>query len=168
MSRPPESSTRIRAEFSSAGPPRRRPSRRRGVVAAEVITESLHRRRSPAHAGRRRSRCPAGAAARRARSQTVAENQLPGDRNWWIGKLGAPDAIMGYADQASVLPGEPVRLYVSTTSREFTVRAFRMGWYRGDLARKVWESGTVRGHRQRALGPDPRRPTPCTPTGASR
>jgi hypothetical protein len=56
---------------------------------------------------------------------------------------------MGYAGQASVLPGEPIHLYVSTTSREFTVKAFRMGWYRGDLARKVWESQAVRGHRQR-------------------
>ena len=36
---------------------------------------------------------------------------------------------------------------MSTTSREFRVRAFRMGWYRGDLARKVWKS-PVRGHRQ--------------------
>ncbi|HEY5017368.1 MAG TPA: N,N-dimethylformamidase beta subunit family domain-containing protein, partial [Streptosporangiaceae bacterium] len=80
----------------------------------------------------------------------VAENLLPGDPGWWITHQGAPDAILGYAGQASVLPGEPVHLYVSTTSREFQVRAFRMGWYRGDLARKVWESGTVRGHRQRA------------------
>jgi hypothetical protein len=80
----------------------------------------------------------------------VAENLLPGDAGWWITHQGAPDAILGYAGQASVLPGEPAHLYVSTTSREFQVRAFRMGWYRGDLARKVWESGTVRGHRQRA------------------
>ncbi len=80
----------------------------------------------------------------------VPENSLPGDKDWWIKHVGAPDAIMGYAGQASVLPGEPIHLYVSTTDREFTVRAFRMGWYRGDLARKVWESGPVRGHRQRA------------------
>ena len=101
---------------------------------------------------------PAGAAAARSRGTTAAagrtsrppaENSLPGDPNWWIRKQGAPDAIMGYAAQASVLPGQPVHLYVSTTSREFTVRAFRMGWYAGDLARKVWESGSVRGHRQR-------------------
>lgn len=77
------------------------------------------------------------------------ENSLPGDKDWWIKKAGAPDAILGYAGQVSVLPGEPVHLYVSTTSREFTVKAFRMGWYRGDLARRVWESGPVRGHRQR-------------------
>jgi hypothetical protein len=82
--------------------------------------------------------------------RAVPENSLPGDRHWWIKRLGAPDEIMGYAGQASVLPGEPVHLYVSTTAREFTVKALRMGWYGGDLARRVWESGPVRGHRQRA------------------
>ncbi len=40
-------------------------------------------------------------------------------------------------------------LYVSTTAREFGVTAFRFGWYSGDLARKVWQSGKIRGHRQR-------------------
>jgi hypothetical protein len=81
---------------------------------------------------------------------TVAENSRPGDRDWWIRRTGAPQAIAGYAGQASVLPGQTADLYVSTTAREFTVRAFRIGWYGGDLARKVWESGPVRGHRQRA------------------
>src|SRR5580658_1892689 len=89
---------------------------------------------------------PAGAPRR----TVVPENSLPGDRHWWITHEGAPDAIMGYASEASVLPGEPIHLYVSTTSREFDVKVFRMGWYRGDLARLVWQSGPVRGHRRRA------------------
>ena len=38
---------------------------------------------------------------------------------------------MGYAGRDSVLPGEPVPLFVSTTARSFRVQAFRMGWYRG-------------------------------------
>jgi hypothetical protein len=80
----------------------------------------------------------------------VAENSLTGDPNWRVRHLGVPDAIMGYTGQDSVLPGEPIHLYVSTTSREFKVKAFRFGWYRGAGARKVWESGPVRGHRQRA------------------
>jgi hypothetical protein len=84
--------------------------------------------------------------------QIVAENSLQGDPNWWISDLGAPDAIGGYTGQASVRAGEPIDLYVSTTSREFRVKAFRIGWYHGDLARKVWESGAVRGHRQRTAG----------------
>jgi hypothetical protein len=86
------------------------------------------------------------------RHPKVAENSLPGDPNWWITTLGAPDGIVGYAGRASVLAGESAALYVSTDSREFYVRAFRMGWYRGDLARKVWQSGPVRGHRQRPAG----------------
>ena len=64
--------------------------------------------------------------------------------------MGRGDAIMGYAGRTSVLPGESFQLYVSTASAEFTVSAFRIGWYGGDLARRVWRSATVRGHRQRA------------------
>jgi hypothetical protein len=82
--------------------------------------------------------------------RVVSENELPGDPNWNISQLGAPDAMMGYAGQYSVLPGEPVTLYASTTARSFTVSAFRMGWYNGDQARLVWKSGTVRGGQQSA------------------
>ena len=57
--------------------------------------------------------------------------------------------MQGYAGQASVLPGEPITLYVSTTARSFSVSAFRMGWYGGDQARLVWKSATLKGHRQR-------------------
>jgi hypothetical protein len=87
--------------------------------------------------------------ARSAASRTIAgENSLPGTRSWWISNLGAPDEILGYAGQASVLPGQPVDLYVSTTAREFAVNAFRIGWYGGDLARKVWQSAAIRGYQQ--------------------
>ena len=78
----------------------------------------------------------------------MSENSLPGYRDWDIKHVGGPNAIMGYAGQYSVLPGEPITLYVSTTSRSFTVKAFRMGWYKGDLARLVWRSKTVAGHKQ--------------------
>jgi hypothetical protein len=93
-----------------------------------------------------------GARPSPSRRRTVQENALPGDPGWDIRHLGRPDAMMGYAGQASVLPGEQITLYASTTSRSFTVSAFRMGWYRGDLARLVWRSGTVPGHRQRKPG----------------
>jgi hypothetical protein len=83
------------------------------------------------------------------RHRAAPENSLPGDPRWNIKHLGGPSAMMGYAGQASVLPGEPITLYASTTGRSFTVSAFRMGWYRGDLARRVWRSATVPGHKQR-------------------
>jgi hypothetical protein len=80
----------------------------------------------------------------------VSENSRPGDRHWEIRHLGAAGAIMGYAGAASAVAGQSFPLFVSTTSRGFGIRAFRLGWYRGDGARQVWESGSLRGHRQNA------------------
>ena len=87
-----------------------------------------------------------------ARRRAVAENSLPGDPHWEIRHLGAANAIMGYAGAASVLTGQSFPLLVSTTSSGFRVRAFRLGWYGGDGARQVWQSGSLRGHRQNAPG----------------
>src|SRR5215471_7905737 len=109
-----------------------------------------------AAAGSAATACQAGgpghtahsAAKRPAPRRVVSENELAGDPNWGIRHLGRPEAMMGYAGQYSVLPGDQITLYASTTARSFTVRAFRMGWYRGDQARLVWRSGTVRGHQQ--------------------
>ncbi len=81
----------------------------------------------------------------------VAENKRPGTSAWRIPHLGAADAIDGYADQQSVLPGRSFRLYVSTTARSFQVQAFRFGWYSGHQARLVWASARVRGQRQTAV-----------------
>ncbi len=79
----------------------------------------------------------------------VAENQQPGTPRWQVRRLGAPDAIEGFADRVSVLPGQPFRLFVSTTSRWWRVEAFRMGWYHGAQARRLWESDKIRGLVQR-------------------
>ena len=61
---------------------------------------------------------------------------------------GAPDAIEGYASAVSVLPGQSFRLYVSTTAPEFRVIAFRVGWYGGREARRVWASPALAGRVQ--------------------
>src|SRR5215471_17883968 len=79
----------------------------------------------------------------------VAENSLQGDPNWGISNVGAANAMMGYAGQASVLPGEAITLYASTTAPSFVVRAFRMGWYNGDKARLLYTSPSTPGHVQR-------------------
>jgi hypothetical protein len=81
----------------------------------------------------------------------VAENELPGTSAWRITDQGPDDAINGYADHQSVLPGQSFRLYVSTTAKSFRVDAFRFGWYHGHEARLVWESVPVRGHLQTAV-----------------
>jgi hypothetical protein len=82
------------------------------------------------------------------RKTAPAENSLPGDPGWEIRQLGAPQDIEGYAGKVSVLTGESFPLFVSTTARSFRVTAFRLGWYQGTGARKVWTSQTLRGHQQ--------------------
>lgn len=78
----------------------------------------------------------------------VAENSRPGTAAWRVRKAGAEHAIEGFADHVSVLPGQPFRLFVSTTAKGYTVTAFRMGWYAGKQARAVWRSPHQAGERQ--------------------
>jgi hypothetical protein len=83
-------------------------------------------------------------------TRPVPENSRPGDPHWEARHLGTPREIEGYAGKSSVLTGESFPLFVSSTSRGYQVSAFRLGWYQGTGARKVWQSGPVRGGRQKA------------------
>lgn len=56
--------------------------------------------------------------------------------------------IEGYADRTSALPGQQLRLFVSTTAAGFAVRAFRMSWYRGAEGKLVWTSQHLPGRHQ--------------------
>jgi hypothetical protein len=85
------------------------------------------------------------AAARR----VTPESQLPGDRHWAIRHLGGEHEIEGYAGRSSVLAGEPVPLFVSSQATWFTVTAYRIGWYQGAGARRVWRSPSLRGGAQK-------------------
>ncbi|MCX4791196.1 MULTISPECIES: N,N-dimethylformamidase beta subunit family domain-containing protein [unclassified Streptomyces] len=76
------------------------------------------------------------------------ESARPGDADWRIRSVGPPDAIEGYTDKVSVLPGEEFGLYVSTTAPAFRVSAYRVGWYDGAQARRVWRSDPVAGSVQ--------------------
>ncbi len=88
-------------------------------------------------------------ASRTARASVpIAENARPGDPHWEIRHLGAEHEIEGYAGRASVRQGESFPLFVSSTSPGYRVTAYRLGWYQGDGARNVWQSGPLRGHRQ--------------------
>lgn len=66
----------------------------------------------------------------------------------WEIPRGEDHGIEGFVDPISVLPGQPVRVYVSTSTANFRVRAFRMGWYGGAVAKLVWTSARYAGHRQ--------------------
>lgn len=93
---------------------------------------------------------PSAVSARRTWHRPVPENSLPGDPHWEIRHLGSVHAIEGYAGKASVLTGESFPLFVSAESTGFQVTAFRLGWYQGTGARKVWQSKNLRGGRQKS------------------
>lgn len=75
-----------------------------------------------------------------AASWVEAENDRPGDSGWRITKAGDPYRLAGFADRASVRPGDPVRLSLSSAVGPVTVTAYRMGWYGGKNARVVWRA----------------------------
>ena len=81
-------------------------------------------------------------------SVPIAENARPGDRHWEIRHRGAEHEIEGYTGRVSVRQGESFPLFVSSTSSGYRATAYRLGWYQGNGARKVWQSGPLRGHRQ--------------------
>ncbi|MDI2127010.1 N,N-dimethylformamidase beta subunit family domain-containing protein [Yinghuangia seranimata] len=86
----------------------------------------------------------------------TAENARPGTDAWKTGlKTGPAHAIEGYADKVAVEPGEPFRLFVSTTAPGFTVTAYRMGWYGGARGREVWHSDHQQGVKQHPPVVDP-------------
>jgi hypothetical protein len=78
--------------------------------------------------------------------RVVSERNKPGTP--WRIKPATPADIAGYADRTSVRPGEPVGLYVSTNAQTFAIRVFRMGWYRGVLARQTGLLGPFAGVAQ--------------------
>jgi hypothetical protein len=134
---------------------RRGPSRRRFIglaAAAAAVPAAAIAADKVVTAGGAGAR-KASEAAERTGTQAkriISENSLPGDPNWGISNLGNPNDMIGYAGQASVLPGQPITLYASTTAPSFVVRAFRIGYYGGDNARLVWTSPTTTGRQQAA------------------
>jgi len=77
----------------------------------------------------------------------VAENLRTGDA-WWVTTPQAAGDMEGYADRVSAQVGDTVTLRVSTKAPTFHVEAFRMGYYQGIGARRVWTSAEVPGARQ--------------------
>lgn len=70
----------------------------------------------------------------------VAENALPGARQWQIDKRQFTQKTLAYADADSVAMGTGVGLFVSCVADTFTVNALRIGFYDGSGARSVWVS----------------------------
>jgi hypothetical protein len=87
------------------------------------------------------------------------ENARTGSAAWRIkaADVARGTQLAGYADHVSIRPGEPLRLFVTTTARSFTVRAYRLGWYGGTGARLVSTSPVLQGTVQREPSIDARR-----------
>ncbi|MDF3300197.1 N,N-dimethylformamidase beta subunit family domain-containing protein [Streptomyces tropicalis] len=84
------------------------------------------------------------------RLRPETERGAQGDADWRLTATGPADAVTGYADRVSVRPGEELALHVSTSAASFRVCAFRVGWYGGRQARRVWTSDSVPGRVQSA------------------
>ena len=95
--------------------------RRALVFAAALVVVA------PVHAAR------AHPPARAQPNAIVRENRLPGT-DAWLAPLASQDAIDGYASRISVRPGAVVPLHVSTAA-PYSIRVYRLGWYRGLGAR---------------------------------
>jgi hypothetical protein len=90
----------------------------------------------------------AGLVAGVAGLDVVSENAKEGAASWRLTRLGRPHEIEGYAMRTDILPGDPLRLKVSTTAPTYQVHVYRAGWYGGRLMREVWASGVLTGRRQ--------------------
>jgi hypothetical protein len=73
-----------------------------------------------------------------------------GTPGWQLTRPGPEHAIEGFADRTSAAPGEPVRLFVSTTAAHYKVTAFRIGAYATSDALAVWTSAPQPGSVQPA------------------
>ncbi|HEX9984305.1 MAG TPA: N,N-dimethylformamidase beta subunit family domain-containing protein, partial [Thermoanaerobaculia bacterium] len=84
------------------------------------------------------------------------ENARPGNRDWTTGGNEAANGeIEGYTSPASVNRGESVRIYVNTPEPSYILQVFRMGWYGGAGARRVFGPVTLPGTAQPMPTPQP-------------
>ena len=71
-----------------------------------------------------------------------------GTNAWRMRRPTADGQIAGYTSLTSGVPGTSVGLRISTSERDYRVRAFRIGWYDGHSATRVWSSPVTSGSRQ--------------------
>ena len=121
--------------------------RRGGLRADRGSRGGLHRC-SPGPARHSPRRLAADRPDRRVPDGCPVGTSLAGDPNWRMTHPGHLYQLEGFTDRADVPPGTSFRLFVSTTAPSFLVRAFRMGWYGGDLSAWCATSPTTPGRYQ--------------------
>jgi len=103
------------------------------------------------------------------RNQLVEENARPGTRQWMLENTRIDPAskyrcpwIEGYVSQASILPGEILKVMVSTNpASDFKIEFFRLGYYGGEGGRQVHASEKLTGGVQTMPEVGPRRLQDC-------
>ncbi len=86
----------------------------------------------------------------------AAENTRPGTPDWMLTRPARAREIEGYASATSVARGQTIALYVNTASPHFTLEVFRVGWYGGAGARRVFGPLRLPGRVQPMPTPDPK------------
>jgi N,N-dimethylformamidase beta subunit-like protein len=81
----------------------------------------------------------------------VCENQLTGNpKSEWDVTGSGDSTIQGFATDISVNKGGTVSFKVTTTASSFSINIYRLGYYRGNGARKVATIPGVTGRNQSA------------------
>lgn len=75
----------------------------------------------------------------------VEENTLPGTSDWRLDRPAVGREIEGYASATSVQRGQPIALYVNTAEPNYVLEVFRIGWYQGLGARRLFGPVALRG-----------------------
>jgi hypothetical protein len=66
------------------------------------------------------------------------ENARPGKHDWQLARPALAREIEGYASATSVERGEAIALFVNTRASAFMLEVFRIGWYAGAGARRMF------------------------------
>jgi hypothetical protein len=85
----------------------------------------------------------------------VAENLRVGTVDWQLTRPARNREIEGYAGATSIDRGERIELFVHTAAPTYTLEVFRMGWYDGLGARRVFGPVTLQGTQQPMPATDP-------------
>lgn len=83
-------------------------------------------------------------------SWVVNENAHPGTSAWRVAPTRHSGFIEGFANVTYAKVGDRVQLRISTSTPNYRVDAYRMGYYGGKGGRLVWSSATLLGRRQAA------------------
>jgi len=87
-------------------------------------------------------------------NQVAIENRLPGTADWRLTNPAETRQIEGYASATSVNRGATISLFVNTAAPTFQLEVFRMGWYQGLGARRVFPPVMVNGTVQSVPSPN--------------